>query len=122
MVARYLDCGIWDAGFARVRCSRCSEEFLCAFSCKERGLCPSCTAKRGAAIGAFVAEEVMEEVGHAKWVFTVPKMLRFFFFRQRELLGDLSRPAYQSTRAFPFTTRCGWPKATPRRWRRWCAT
>ena len=63
-----------------------------------RGLCPSCAAKRGAELGAFVAEEVIEGVGHAQWVFTVPKMLRFFFFRQRELLGDLSRLAYQTVR------------------------
>ena len=33
VVARYLDCGIWESGFARVRCRRCPEEFLVAFSC-----------------------------------------------------------------------------------------
>ena len=27
-VARHLDCGIWDNGFARVRCRKCPEEFL----------------------------------------------------------------------------------------------
>jgi hypothetical protein len=98
VVARYLDCGDWSSGFARVRCGTCAEEFLVAFSCKERGLCPSCGAKRGAELAAFVAEEVIEEVGHAQWVFTVPKMLRFFFFRRRELLGDLSRLAYETVR------------------------
>jgi hypothetical protein len=33
VVARYLDCGDWNSGFARVRCRRCPEEFLVAFSC-----------------------------------------------------------------------------------------
>jgi len=89
VVARYLDGGVWDAGFARVRCGECAEEFLVALSGEERGLCPPCGAKRGAELAAFLADEVVEEVGHAQWVFTVPKMLRFFFFRQRELLGDL---------------------------------
>jgi hypothetical protein len=98
VVARYLDCGDWNVGFARVRCGQCAEEFLVAFSCKERGLCPSCGAKRGAELGAFLADEVIEDVGHAQWVFTVPKMLRFFLFRQRELLGDLSRLAYETVR------------------------
>ncbi len=42
--------------------------------------------KRGAELAAFLADEVVEDVGHAQWVFTVPKMLRFYFFRQRELL------------------------------------
>jgi hypothetical protein len=98
VVVRFLDCGIWDAGFARVRCGKCAEEFLLAFSCKQRGLCPSCGAKRGAEVAAFLADEVVEDVGHAQWVFTVPKMLRFHFFRQRELLGDMSRLAYETVR------------------------
>jgi hypothetical protein len=46
-----------------------------AFSCKGRGLCPSCGAKRAAELAAFLSDEVVEEVGHARWVFTVPKML-----------------------------------------------
>ncbi len=69
-----------------------------AFSCRERGLCPSCGAKRGAEVAAFLADEVVEDVGHAQWVFTVPKMLRYFFFRQRELLGDMSRLACETIR------------------------
>ena len=32
-VAHYLDCGIWNAGFARVRCDACQYEMLVAFSC-----------------------------------------------------------------------------------------
>ncbi len=98
VVARYLDCGDWNSGFARVRCGECAEEFLLAFSCKQRGLCPSCAAKRGTEVAAFLADEVVEDVGHAQWVFTVPKMLRFYFFRQRELLGDMSRLAYETVR------------------------
>ena len=47
-MARYLDCGIFDNGFARVRCTKCPTEYLVAFSCKTRGLCPSCGAKRAA--------------------------------------------------------------------------
>ena len=42
VVARYLDCGIFERGFARVRCPDCAAEYLLAFSCKGRGLCPSC--------------------------------------------------------------------------------
>ena len=37
-VHRYLDCGIFDQGVARVRCPDCRHEFLIAFSCKLRGL------------------------------------------------------------------------------------
>jgi len=43
-VARYLDCGIFERGFDRIRCPDCLTEFLLAFSCKGRGLCPACRA------------------------------------------------------------------------------
>ena len=38
----YLRCGILAHGFARVRCDVCAAERLVAFSCKGRGVCPSC--------------------------------------------------------------------------------
>ncbi len=97
-VARYLDCGVWQSGFARVRCRKCPEEFLVAFSCRGRGLCPSCGAKRAAELAAFLLDEVVEEVGHAQWIFTVPKMLRVFFLHHRELLGELSQAAYETVK------------------------
>ena len=46
-----------------------------AFSCKGRGLCPSCGAKRAADTANRLREDALEPVGHAQWVFTVPKML-----------------------------------------------
>ena len=97
-VARYLDCGVWDNGFARVRCRKCPQEFLVAFSCKGRGLCPSCGSKRAAELAAFLVDEVVEGVGHAQWVFTIPKMLRVYFLHHRELLGELSRAAAETVK------------------------
>lgn len=64
-VARYLDCGILENGFARVRCAECCKDMLVAFSCKGRGLCPSCAAKRAAETAARLREDVLEAVGHA---------------------------------------------------------
>ena len=91
-------CGVWQGGFARVRCRRCPEEFLVAFSCKRRGVCPSCGAKRAAELAAFLQDEVVEQVGHAQWVFTIPKMLRVYFLHHRELLGALSLAAYETVK------------------------
>lgn len=65
VVEGYLACGLWQGGLARVRCRRCPEEFLVAFSCKRRGLCPSCGAKRATELAAFLQDEVVEQVGHA---------------------------------------------------------
>jgi hypothetical protein len=50
-IGAFLDCGILENGFTRVRCGACGAEYLVAFSCKGRGLCPSCAAKRAAAPG-----------------------------------------------------------------------
>jgi predicted aconitase len=38
----YLRCGILAHGFARARCEDCGHERLIPFSCKGRGICPSC--------------------------------------------------------------------------------
>jgi len=40
----------------------------------------------------------VEDVGHAQWVFTVPKMLRIYFLHHRELLGALARLAAQTAK------------------------
>ena len=40
----------------------------------------------------------MEHVGHAQWVFTIPKMLRIYFLHHRELLGALSLAAYETVK------------------------
>jgi len=42
----YLECGRLKHSFLRVRCQDCHHEHLVAFSCKRRGFCPSCVARR----------------------------------------------------------------------------
>jgi len=42
----YLKCGRLEHGFLRVRCDKCHFARLVAFSCKKRGFCPSCGARR----------------------------------------------------------------------------
>ena len=41
---------------------------------------------------------MLADVGHAQWVFTVPKLLRPYFLRHRELLGPLSTAAWETAR------------------------
>ena len=53
---------------------------------------------RAAELAAFLVDEVVEDVGHAQWVFTIPKMLRVYFLHHRELLGELSRAAAETAR------------------------
>jgi ribosomal protein S27E len=85
VVDRYLDCGNPRCGFARIRCPDCGEERLLMFSCRTRGFCPSCHAKRLEEWGEWMREELLLDVPHRQVVFTVPKMLRVFFKFNRNL-------------------------------------
>jgi len=96
VVLAFQTCGDFEGGFARVYCDACRAEYLVAFFCTRRGFCPSCAAKRAAIFGALLREEILEEVGHAQWVFTIPRLLRPYFLHHRELLGQLSRAAWQT--------------------------
>ena len=53
----YLKCGRLEHGFLRVRCESCHFERLVTFSCKRRGFCPSCGARRMAETAALLADE-----------------------------------------------------------------
>jgi hypothetical protein len=97
-VFSYMDCGLFESGFARVVCPECRFEFLVAFSCKGRGLCPSCGAKRAAIFSELLQKKILADVAHAQWVFTLPKMLRPYFLYHRELLGELARISYETVR------------------------
>ena len=74
----YLRCGILAHGFARARCSGCGHEFLVAFSCKTRGSCPSCGARRMAETAAHMTDHVFPHVPVRQFVLSVPKRLRPF--------------------------------------------
>jgi hypothetical protein len=94
----FLDCGIEEHGFARVRCDACRREFRVALSCKRRGFCPSCHAKRTVLWAEWLSSAVLAAAPHHQWVFTIPKRLRLFFLYDRRLLGELSRCAWRTVR------------------------
>lgn len=75
-LTEYLRCGVLAHGFARVRCTTCHEEIVVAFSCKRRGLYPSCTARRMADTAAHLVDHVLPRAPYRQWVVTVPKALR----------------------------------------------
>jgi len=87
----YLVCGILACGFARARCGACGHDFLVAFSCKGRGLCPSCTTRRMAATAAHLVEHVFPQVPVRQWVVSFPRRLRYFLHRDPVLLGRVRR-------------------------------
>jgi len=93
-VTQYLDCGRLMGGFARIRCPTCHAEHLLAFSCRTRNLCPSCQAKRSALFAERLRQQIVAPVPQRHVVFTIPRVLRGLFERERALLGLLARTAY----------------------------
>jgi ribosomal protein S27E len=82
----YLKCGRLEEGFLRVRCEQCHAEKLVAFSCKKRGFCPSCGARRMAETAALLAGEVLPECPLRQWVLSLPMAPRFLLAINPEAL------------------------------------
>ena len=85
----FLQCGILAHGSLRVRCADCAHEKLMAFSCKRRGFCPSCGARRMAQSAAVFVDEVIPRVPVRQWVLSFPTGLRILFAARPELLPML---------------------------------
>jgi hypothetical protein len=69
------------------------------FSCKQRGLCPSCGTKRGILFGEHLHKNVLLPVPHRHLVFILPKRIRPFFLRDRSLHKILFHSAWQSLKS-----------------------
>jgi hypothetical protein len=83
----YLRCGVLAHGFARVRCSSCGHELLVGFSCKGRGICPSCTTRRAHDVAAHLEERVLPRAPYRQWVLTFPWRYRLLLARRPALLS-----------------------------------
>jgi hypothetical protein len=68
----YLKCGRLEHGFLRVKCESCQAEKLVAFSCKRRGFCPSCGARRMAETAALLVDDVLPRQPIRQWVLSLP--------------------------------------------------
>ena len=91
----YLKCGRLEHGFLRVRCDTCHAEHLVAFSCKKRGFCPSCGARRMAESAALLVDEVFPEQPVRQWVLSVPYPLRFLFASRPDVMGRVLGIVYR---------------------------
>src|SRR5262244_3701828 len=88
---RYLACGLLCHGFARVRCDDCGHEVLVPLSCKNRGVCPSCTTRRMHDTAAHLVDRVLPRAPYRQWVLSLPRRLRFLLARDASLLGQVLR-------------------------------
>ena len=85
----YLGCGVLANGFSRVRCTGCGDELLVAFSCKRRGVCPSCCARRASDVAAHLVDQVLPRAPYRQWTLSLPIRLRWALARNGALCTDV---------------------------------
>ncbi len=68
---------------------RCHAERLVAFSCKQRGFCPSCGARRMAESARHLVEDVFGARPVRQWVLSVPFPLRWLFASKPQVIGPV---------------------------------
>jgi hypothetical protein len=73
----YLRCGRPEHGCVHVKCERCGDELVVAFSCKGRGFCPSCGGRRMSELAAQLVDRVIPKVPVRQWVLSLPFTLRY---------------------------------------------
>ena len=82
----FLECGILAHGFLRLHCGDCGHDKLVAFSCKRRGFCPSCGARRMAQPAAHLVDHVIPHVPVRQWVLSLPIPLRLLLAAHPKLV------------------------------------
>ena len=85
----FQDCGDLAKGFMRTKCSQCDEELVVAFSCKKRGFCSSCGAKRASETAGHLVDNILPHTRYRQIVLTLPFPLRFWCATNKTLLNRI---------------------------------
>ena len=94
--SEYLKCGILAHGFLRAQCEKCKHEKLVAFSCKRRGFCPSCGARRMAESAAHLVDEVFPHKPLRQWVISFPYQVRYLLAQKPKVMGEVLRLVHRA--------------------------
>lgn len=89
-VRRFLGCGDLRRGFTLAKCETCKESTLIAFSCKSRGWCPSCGARRAHETAAHLME-VLPKTAYRQWTLSAPFALRWPVVKEPRPVLSLSK-------------------------------
>jgi len=96
----FLKCGRLEHGFLRVRCEDCHHEGLVPFSCKRRGFCPSCGARRMVDSAALLVDTILPKLPMRQWVLSFPFHLRLLFARQPSIMSHVLAIVYRALATF----------------------
>ena len=85
----YLRCGLLEHGLVHLECRSCRHAMVVAWSCKRRGVCPSCLGRRMSDMAAHLVDEVLPEVPIRQWVCSLPWRLRYAMGYDKKLCADV---------------------------------
>lgn len=96
----YTKCGILQHGFLRLQCQDCQQEKIVAFSCKKRGFCPSCCAKRMVEASAHLVDHVLPLVPYRQFVLSFPIPLRYWLNANKKLFAKIHKIVIAEIRSY----------------------
>ncbi len=74
----FVTCGDFEHGFLVAACRRCGDTLRVPFSCKSRGVCPSCMGRRMCETAALLADHRLPAVPYRQWVLSFEGALATF--------------------------------------------
>lgn len=86
---KYLGCGILAKGFACAHCEGCHKDFAVAFSCKGRGICPSCNQRAMVETAAHLIDSVLPRIAFRQFVISFPMRIRHYLQTHKLLQAAL---------------------------------
>lgn len=86
-----LRCGAFEYGFVQLLCTRCGDELRVPFSCKGRGVCPSCIGRRMCQTAANWIAQLLPEVPYRQWVLSFDSSLAVRLGYDADSLGLVCR-------------------------------
>ena len=97
---KFLKCGILSEGFVRMHCPTCNHNHVLAFSCKGRGICPSCGARRMIDTADHLVNHVFPNARIRQWVISFPFQLRYLMAYDAEKLNKILAIVIRAIKGF----------------------
>lgn len=88
----FLRCGVVAYGFIYVSCPSCPDtDLVVGLSCKRRGFCPRCGARRQAEVTAHLVDNILPQAAYRQFVVTFPYQLRYWLAMNSKLNNKIHK-------------------------------